>query len=151
MTTPFTCPHCQSDNTQAISVLLQAGTIQGAIKGGAVGYSQGGGLGGSAFSGATSQQSDLARRFSPGARPEARTWAMLLGLFMVLFGALMGSTGQAGCAAGVIIPGAILLLIYLSDRSGLPLRRTRWQDAIERAKRGWVCLRCGRDWEPTLG
>ena len=142
----FSCPNCQSENTQAISVLLQTGTVQGAIKGGAVGYSAGGGIGGAGFSGTTSQQTAMARKFAPGPRPSAKAWMVLLGIFLAVFGASMGSSGQAGCAAGLIVPGAVLLLVYFIDRRDIPARAAKWQAAVDFANQGWVCLRCGKSW-----
>jgi hypothetical protein len=83
MENPYSCTRCQTDQTQAISVLIQAGTTLGTSKGVAVGLGTGGvGIGG--FSSLSHEQTALALRFNPGSEPSARTPFLLSGMCLVL-------------------------------------------------------------------
>jgi hypothetical protein len=116
------------------------------------------------------QQTELARRLSPGPRPSIGIVGFL-GVALLIAGltAVAGiaataaeraevaaevgapavQTNQAGTLIGVAVlassPG--LLTLWLSLRS----RRRKmpeWQERVRFAERAWLCHKCGDVWEP---
>ena len=149
------CPNCKSENTQAIQVLLAAGTAQGSFRGAGVGVSQGGGLGGGIMGGTTSQATNLVRRFAPGARPRAKVgmllWGIVLGstgVAMFFPGSFGGGGSAVGCGGAFGAMGAVLLGIYTFDLASLKKRQARWDQRSHYLRQAWFCHRCGADWIP---
>lgn len=152
-----TCPHCQSENTQAIQVLLAAGTTRGTFHGGGVSLSQGGGLGAHSLSGSTTQSTVLVQRFAMPKRPAARITMLLSGILLgglgtvIMFPALgAGETGSTvGCGGGIAVMGGVLLGIYFLDLLSLADRQARWDQRAQYLRHAWFCHRCGSDWLPN--
>ncbi len=138
-----TCPNCQSQDTQAVRMVIAAGTSTG------LGHGVAMATGGAALAEfATTSKTELARKLDPGPAPsigllEFLGWAFIpLGLFI---GFVMGASGGAGW--GLAGLGLFLAVIGRSVTSG---KKADWTQRSAEADRSWVCLRCGKVWEPQL-
>lgn len=143
------CPRCGSENTQAIHVLMAAGTTTGKFSGGGVSYSQGGGLGGHSVAGSMSNQTELAQRFRMPPRPSPKTAFLVLGIvFSVLTVVFAITRTDLGIGCGVFfgVIGFVLLVVYASSKAGLPHRQQAWDSRASYLQNAWFCHRCGRDW-----
>ena len=142
------CPQCGSENSQSISVLLAAGTSHGSIHGGGLSISQGGGLGAQSYSGATSQQTVLARKFTMGPRPYSKLGCLLFSIFFLMSSVVMLFESLTEPGSIFLVIGGVLGLIYISDLSTLGKRQERWDARARYLREAWFCHRCGIDWIP---
>lgn len=150
------CPHCGSENTQSIPVLMASGMSHGTIAGGGISYSGGGGLGGHTFSGGTTNISVLARRFmmppAPTSKGGVLVTAVLLaffGFFFLVIGLATAQEGSGGCGVFLGLVALPFFLVYFSDKKTLPFRRAQWAERRAYLDRAWFCHRCGADWDPS--
>jgi hypothetical protein len=84
----FSCPSCQSDNTQRLSVIYEGGlsNINTKSKGTAIGFGSGGigvGVGGSKTSG-TAQTAASQRAAPPAKKPYLKPLLVIFGAFMLI-------------------------------------------------------------------
>lgn len=151
-----TCPHCGSENTQSIPVLMASGMSHGTIAGGGISYSGGGGFGGHTFSGGTTNISVLARRFMLPPPPSSKEGMLIIGiliavvaLFCVMIAVGISQPEPVGCGFVTGLISLPFFFIYFSDRKTLPSRRTQWAERRAYLDRAWFCHRCGADWDPN--
>lgn len=144
------CPSCGSDNTQAVKVLVTAGTRRGSSEGQSVGL--GLGLGGGAGVGLGSTQStsvsmtDLARRFAPPPPPEFPLWPWPFGIMCGGLGVLRWQAEDFGLGACLIL-GALALFvagIALAAMHGDSVKKRK--SAVAYFNSAWFCHKCGHDW-----
>ncbi len=151
------CPYCGSDDCKKVSLAYEAGTSKGTF--GGVGLAAGGGssgsvVGGTGFGGNTFNQTLLAKRLSPPTEPQPVS-AIICGLiaisslisaFSILYDPKSDSRIE-GCVVCLIIAAIMGFLVrnqwmkHVEKRKEYARILALWQDS-------WVCLRCGRDWQP---
>ena len=146
----FSCPVCQSENTQSLRMICESGTAT--TTAGGVGVGSGGGVG--IALGGSKTQTTLAAAHNPGSKPVKKEAGGCAAIFIVICGGL-GIVGLAdGKPAGVIfLLIAIGLLVYvLSANSEMKAKHiadvAEWEAKTERLKKGWLCHRCGHSWAP---
>ncbi len=156
----FRCPKCDSDQTQAIRMVLATGIHRGTAA--TLGFSQRGGVGlaGSEM-GLTS---NLAAKYSPGPKPVrfGEILYPILGVGFIFFGllilaALASVTRQQddlnqtillyvfGCSIS-FLPGGLFFWALITGEKRHAQRLALWEKKKSFADRAWVCLRCGEDW-----
>lgn len=137
------CPECNSSDTQAVRMVIAVGTSTGVGRGVAMA------TGGAALAEfATTSKTELARRLDPGQEPslglaEFLGWAFIpLGLFI---GFVLGTNG-GGAGWALALLGLFLAVFGRSVTSG---KKAEWAERRAKADRDWICLRCGKVWEPS--
>jgi hypothetical protein len=141
------CPYCESEDCKKVSLVFEAGTSAGSFAGvgaAGAGYSGGSALGGGVSVGNTSNQTLLAQRLAPPAKPDASV-AIAAGLvtFVALIFGFSGRSVSGVVLAVAAINGLVAVfagLVYSERQKSYPILLARWQDL-------WMCLRCGRQWE----
>lgn len=145
------CPKCGSDNTQSLKVLCESGTSRGRSVGTGTSFSRGTGLGTHNTFTKTTIQSDLAKKFSPGAKPgEGAGFLVSAGVFgsFALLSFALGKTGVGGMTIFWLVLAAIMAFIYLGGRNPRREELKSWQQRVAYADSAWFCHRCGADWIP---
>lgn len=156
----FRCPRCDSDQTQAIRMVLATGIHTGTAA--TIGISQRGGVGlaGSEM-GLTS---NLAAKYSPGLKPVrfGEILYPILGTGFIFFGLLIlaaltkvpheqDDLNQTillyvlGCSIS-FLPGGLFFWALITGEKHHAQRLAIWEKKKTFADRAWVCLRCGEDW-----
>jgi hypothetical protein len=153
------CPKCNSSNTQSFEMAYQAGTTSGHVQ--VTSYSEGGGLG--VTGGKVRNQSLLAAKVAPPNPPEGE---VTTGFISFLVAAVMASVASfvlylAVALFGYDIIGKLVgvfsaivftiwwtFLIGNNTFSNRKIREEQYNSAMRQWKQGWICLRCGKDWQP---
>lgn len=156
----FRCPRCDSDQTQAIRMVLATGIHTGTAA--TIGFSQRGGVGlaGSEMG----LRSNLAAKYSPGPRPVrfGEILYPILGTGFIFFGLLIlaaltkvpheqDDLNQTillyviGCSIS-FLPGGLFFWALITGEKRHAQRLVIWEKKKAFADRAWVCLRCGEDW-----
>lgn len=136
------CPQCDSTQTQAVRMVIAAGTA--VSRGSAIGFGFDGDVA-VGFGGAT-QQTDLARRLDPGPRPSSGRAGVLV--VVLLLGAGLLVAINAGAMEVWLIAAAIGLPLVILDRTIAKARLRKWEGRDAFADGAWLCHQCGDAWEP---
>ena len=169
--TDFRCPHCRSEDTQSVQVLLAMGTQHGKTRGSAVGIGVGGGglgIGIASTNANTTTVSALASRFRLPRRPTLSIAGIFLSFVFAVPSIMFGVIGISHCIlklkdmesaapALIMICGtigfglwfmALGMKDYSSQKKRLPARQEEWKERKRYLENAWFCYRCGTEWCP---
>jgi len=165
---PYSCPKCEADSTQSITMLFQTGVQHGVSQTsmGGIGISSGGriGVGVGSASTSTSTSMALVRKYAMGGRPMVSSARIAFGWILTVFGAIMilpmvalsgteAAKGDAmGCLFGLVvcllIPGLVLIFTHPGHKRTIQAQQARWDARRDYLSKCWVCFRCGHEWSP---
>ena len=148
------CPQCGSENTQAVQVLLDAGTQRGksatSISGVGIGLGGGLGVGLGSATGSNVQQSDLARRFALPKYPRDLGPYLFLGIGFLILAAIIGK-GAEGCGGLFVLVGLACVIGFFANRKSRKQAQLNWEARRHYLSQAWFCHRCGKEWVPSQG
>ncbi len=158
------CPKCGSENTQNVKILHASGSSSGVSVGtgfsSGTSHSHGTGFGTHSSTHTTTtrtkNQTELAKKFDPGARPSKGTglivMAVIFGFFLILsfwLSSLFSLKGGPGVFSLIwaLLAGA-MIAIYVMGTNGRKEQLKIWLQRQEYLDAAWFCHRCGHDWIP---
>lgn len=144
------CPHCGTDHTQALAVMLQLGTQRGRAHAtlAGLGFGPGPVVGLGLGSSTLFTQTDFARRFQlppfpgPSSGPALFCAGAGAGLLLSM---LLGSV-----LASLVFLACVILALVIQVRASRQARgrQDEWRRRRDYQAAAWVCHRCGRDFLP---
>lgn len=148
----ITCPHCQSESVQTLSMIFDSGTATAIhnTTGAGVGIGSGGGIGfgvGGAKTTSTSV-STLAAKVAPPQKK--KIMLLIIALIFLLPPSLLAFVGFF---VGDISVGGIFMPLLVAGLCYLTYKRILWNKndyprLIEIWQRKWKCLTCGHEFIP---
>lgn len=151
-----TCPQCNSENTQAIHVMVAAGNSSGFGSSSHVGITSHGTIGVGSSSHGIQTATDLARQHARPQPPKRDTavqgcGALILGAGALMFGATVLAwkfTEQTTIGIFIMLFGGFVLYLYQRGDKAHFARLQQYRDRLEYWENAWLCHRCGHDWDP---
>lgn len=149
----FNCPKCGSGDTQSVQILIESGTSRGTSRGAGMSYSPGTGVGSHTTTTRTTLKTDLANKYTPGARPSQKIGYLIFGSIFALFllFSLLGGDGQIGGFGFLwLFLSGFFFLMFVTGKKERMKRIAIWEERVEYLSRAWFCHRCGSDWLPSV-
>lgn len=143
----ITCPHCQSESVQTLSMIFDSGTATAIHNstGVGVGIGSNGGIGLGVGGGKTTSTSvsTLAAKVAP---PRKKKIILLIIAFVILLPNTLGALAST-------IAGGLFMLLIVAGLGYLAYTRIRWNKneypvLLELWQRKWKCLTCGHEFIP---
>lgn len=157
---PTSCPKCGSADTQAVRMIVAAGTSRHSGKAEHVVNTRRGpvAIGESEHSGVA--MTELARRFQAPVAPQRDLRIPLAGVVLLFPGILMVYNVLAqrselalwevlrrlGFGLIPIVLGGGLLYLFQGGDAVHQEKQRAWQERVDYLKNAWLCYSCGHDW-----
>lgn len=157
---PTSCPKCGSTDTQAVRMIVAAGTSRHSGRAEHVVNTRRGpvAIGESEHSGVA--MTELARRFQAPVTPQRDLRIPLAGVVLLFPGILMVYNVLAqsselalwevlrrlGFGLIPIVLGGGLLYLFQGGDAVHQEKQRAWQERVDYLKNAWLCYSCGHDW-----
>lgn len=159
---PMSCPNCESTDTQAVRMMVAAGTTRQSGQSLHFGISSQGALATGTSDHSAVAMTDLAKRFQQPRPPQRNVTLAIVGALLHLPGIIMivdvfseiavleplTFLLRLGGGLLAISPGLGVLYLFQRGDAAHQAKVRAWRARVAYLKHAWLCHRCGHDWRP---